>query len=130
MASLGDLPDGWVVWNDGADGRAVLVYRPDVFDAEGYPSECLPTIYVTRGPERGRRPGSRTAGRGADRWHVTLFLEPAVEYPEAPTFGDREAAVEGAVDLAGRFAAGELDLRGCYQRPREAYLGKLAELTG
>jgi hypothetical protein len=130
MATFEDLPDGWVVWSDEADGRAVLVYRPDVFDTEAFPPECLPTIYLTNGPKRRRRPRSPADRRRRDTWHVTLYLEPEIEYPEAPSFDSRAGAVEGAVDLASQFAAGDLDLAGCYQVPREDYLDRLDELTG
>lgn len=43
------LPDGWRVWNEEPSGRAILVYRPDVFGGDDLPSECLPTIYLTNG---------------------------------------------------------------------------------
>ena len=130
MATFDDLPEGWAVWSDEADGRAVLVYRPDVFDSDAFPPACLPTLYLTNGPKRRRRPKSAADRRRRDTWHVTLFLEPEVEFPEAPTFDSRDGAVAGAVDLARSFADGELDLRGCYQVPREAYLDRLASLTG
>jgi hypothetical protein len=123
-----DLPEGWTVWSDDPDGRRVLAFRPDVFDTEAYPAPCLPTIYVSNGsPRRRRRPG---VGRGdADRWEVTLFLEPEIEGPNG-SYDDRAAAVAAATDLAARFAAGEIDVRSCYQVPREAYLDRLEALTG
>lgn len=130
MATFDALPDAWTVWSDEADGRAVLVYRPDVFDTDAFPPACLPTLYLTNGPKRRRRPRSAADRRRRDTWHVTLFLEPEIEHPEAPAFDGREAAVAGAVDLARRFADGDLDLEGCYQVPREEYLARLAELTG
>lgn len=130
MATFDDLPDGWEVWSDEDDGRAVLVFRPDVFDTDSFPPECLPTMYLTNGPKRRRRPPSAADRRRRDTWHVTLFLEPEVEHPEAPEFDSRAAAVEGSVDVARQFAEGDLDLRGCYQAPRAAYLDRLAELTG
>jgi hypothetical protein len=130
MATFEGLPEDWVVWNDEADGQAILVYRPDVFDTDAFPPECLPTLYLTSGPKRRRRPRSAADRQRRDTWHLTLFLEPEIEHPEVPTFDSREAAVEGAVDLAREFADGALDLRGCYQLPREAYLDRLAELTG
>lgn len=120
------LADGWRVWNEEAGGRTVLVYRPDVFDADRFPAACLPTIYVTNGSPR-RRPGA--AQRETDTWHVTLLLEPDVE-AETATFDEQSAAVDGACDLAERFAVGEIDYRGTYQVPREAYFDKLDELTG
>lgn len=129
MATFDDLPAGWEVWSDQSDGRAVLVYRPDVFDTDAFPPECLPTMYLTNGPKRRTRPRSATDRRRRDTWHVTLYLEPEVEFPEAPTFDSREAAVDGTVALAREFARGDLDLRGCYQVPREAYLDRLEELV-
>lgn len=124
--SFDGLPEGWTVWNDDPRGKGILVYRPDVFDSQAYPAPCLPTLYVARGA-RGRRPGS--ARRGADEWRVTLFLEPEIE-AEAERYDDREAAVEGAVDCARRFADGEIDYRALYQVPREAYFDRLDDLTG
>lgn len=120
------LADGWRVWNEESGGRTVLVYRPDVFDADRFPAACLPTIYVTNGSPR-QRPGA--AQRETDTWHVNLILEPDVE-AETNRYDDRSAAVDGACDLAERFAAGEIDYRGAYQVPREAYFDKLDELTG
>jgi len=124
--SLADdtLPDGWRVWTDGSDGRAIVVYRPDVFDADGFPAPCLPTVYLTNGSGR-RRPGS--GRRETDEWHVTLFLEPEVE-AESRTFGDRAAALAGLHDVTARFAAGDVDYRGVYQVPREEYLDELDAL--
>ena len=130
MATFEDLPSGWEVWSDGDDGRAVVVYRPDVFDTDAFPPECLPTIYLTNGPKRRRRPPSPADRRRRDSWHVTLFLEPAVEFPEAPAFDSRPAAVDGAVELARRFADGEIDPDDVYQVPREEYIAKLRALTG
>lgn len=122
-----DLPDGWRVWTDDED-TAVLVYRPDVFDSQQYPAPCLPTIRVARRPptERKRRPGSTPEG-----WFVSLRLEPEVRVKDADArFDTRDAAEAGAVDLAERFAAGDVDYRGAYQVPREAYLDELDDLTG
>jgi hypothetical protein len=130
MTTFEDLPDGWEVWSDEADGRAVLVYRPDVFDTDAFPPECLPTIYLTNGPKRRRRPRSATDRRRRDTWHVTFYLEPEVEHPEAPSFDSREGAVEGAVEFARRFDDGEVDPRELYQVPREEYLDRLEALTG
>ncbi|WP_435129281.1 DUF5820 family protein [Halobaculum sp. D14] len=121
-----DLPDGWRVWTDDDDGRSILVYRPDVFDSEQYPAPCLPTIYLTNGA-RNQRPG---AGQyRTDEWHVTLFLEPEIE-AESTTYDDRDAAVDAAVDVAARFAAGDVDYRAVYQVPREDYFAELDDLTG
>jgi hypothetical protein len=130
MTDLTALPPGWEVWNDEADGPAVVAYRPDVFDAQTFPPECMPTLYLTRGgrSKRPRRPGP--SGRPGAKWHVTLYLEPDVEYGETPTFDRRSDGVAGLVDLAERFADGDIDYRGCYHHPREAYLDRLDELTG
>ncbi|MFB6130903.1 MAG: DUF5820 family protein [Salinigranum sp.] len=123
--SFDSLPDGWTVWNDEPGGKGILAYRPDVFDTQAFPAPCLPTIFVTNGPLR-RRPGART--RDAT-WRVVLYLEPDVRGP-VETYDSREGAVEGAVDLARRFAEGELDYRSLYQLPREGYLDELDGLTG
>lgn len=127
MSDLESLPEDWTVWNEAPGGRIVLAYRPDVFDSEAFPAACLPTLYLTQGRHSDRRPGPER--RGADQWFVTLYLEPEVSGPER-RFETRDAAIEGAVDLATQFAAGDLDYRELYQVPREAYLDKLDELTG
>ncbi len=120
------LPDGWQVWNEEPGGRAILVFRPDVFNEDGFPAECLPTIYLTNGSRR-RRPG---AGQYAtDEWHVVCFLEPEIE-AVTETYGERDVAAEAAVDLADRFAAGEVDYREAYQIPRKDYFEALDDLTG
>ncbi|MWV64834.1 hypothetical protein GRS48_08365 [Halorubrum sp. JWXQ-INN 858] len=120
------LPDGWRVWNEEPGGRTILVFRPDVFDGDELPAECLPTIYLTNGSRR-RRPG---AGQYAtDEWHVVLFLEPEVE-AVAETYDDRADAVDAAVAVAKRFASGGVDYRGAYQVPREAYFDALDGLVG
>lgn len=121
-----ELADGWEVWAESAT-KAVLAYRPDVFDTERFPAACLPTIYVTKG-QRDRRPG-RPEPDPDEAWYVTLYLEPEVSR-ETMAYDDREGAVAGAVDLARVFAAGGIDYRGLYQVPREAYLEKLDDLTG
>jgi len=119
------LADDWVVWSDGRE-KAVLAYRPDVFDGAGFPAPCLPTIYLTKG-RRSRHPGTET--RPSDPWVVTLYLEPEVN--RAPEeYDTREAATDGAVSLAERFADGRVDYRDLYQVPREEYFAKLDELTG
>ena len=120
-----DVPSGWRVWTD-SERKAVLVYRPDVFDSDDFPAPCLPTIYVTKGKRR-RLPGRQT--RPNDPWYVTLFLEPAVDR-DADTYDTRAAAETGARDLAAAFAAGEVDYRDLYQVPREAYFERLDELIG
>ena len=121
---LDGLSEDWTVWNK-TETELVLAYRPDVFDSEQFPAPCLPTIYLTRG-KRTRRPG---ADRTGEDWYVRLYLEPEVDR-DAETAPDRDDAVEVAVDLANRFAAGEIDYRGLYQVPREAYLDELDALTG
>ena len=119
------LHDDWVVWSDQRE-KMVLAYRPDVFDGDAFPAPCLPTIYVTKGRRR-RHPGDQT--RPEDPWHVTLFLEPEVDR-SADQYDRREDATAAAVDLAAEFARGDVDYRGLYQVPREAYFEKLDELTG
>ena len=128
MNAIERLPEGWEVWSEEPEGRVVLAYRPDVFDSEAFPPECLPTLYLTRGRRRNRprRRGPVTRGVG---WHVTLYLEPDVEYHDHPEFDTREDAVRELVRMARRFAAGDIDYRACYQHPREAYLDRLDELT-
>ncbi|MFB6303549.1 MAG: DUF5820 family protein [Haloferacaceae archaeon] len=120
------LPDGWTVWADEPGGRSVLAYRPDVFEGESYPAPCLPTIYVTAGSRR--RPAARTPDAGDD-WYARLFLEPDVMGPEERC-ESRAAAREAAVELARRFAAGDVDYRALYQVPRPDYLDRLDALTG
>ncbi|SFS08078.1 hypothetical protein SAMN05216559_3348 [Halomicrobium zhouii] len=122
--SFDSLADDWVVWSDEGE-KAVLAFRPDVFDGDEFPAPCLPTIYLTRG-QRDRRPGSRRVG--AD-WYVTLALEPEITR-EADAYEDREGAVAGAVALAEAFATGEIDYRDLYQVPRPDYFERLDELTG
>lgn len=124
--SFTDLPDGWRVWNEEHEGRAILAYRPDVFDSESFPAPCMPTIHVSNG-SRARRPGASQLQ--TDTWHATLRLEPEIEVA-SEAFDSREAAVAGATDFARRFAEGDVDHRSAYQVPREAYLAKLDELTG
>lgn len=120
-----DAVDDWVVWADGRE-KAVLAYRPDVFDGDAFPAPCMPTIYLTKGRLR-RQPGRQT--RPDDPWYVTLYLEPDVDR-DADRYESREAAEEGATDLAERFARGDVDYRSLYQVPRPEYFEKLDELTG
>ncbi len=129
MTDLDALPADWSVWNEEDGGPAVVAYRPDVFDSEAFPPECLPTLSLSRGRHRNRprRRGPASVGSG---WHVTLYLEPDVEYGEVPSFDRRSEAIAGLVRIAERFAAGDLDYRACYQHPRSDYLDKLDELTG
>ncbi|KTG08565.1 hypothetical protein AUR64_17980 [Haloprofundus marisrubri] len=124
--SFDALPEGWTVWNDEPEGRAILAYRPDVFDSQQFPAPCMPTVFVSNG-SRKRRPGASQIE--TDTWHVTLLLEPEIE-GETNTYDSREAAVDGAVDAARRFDDGEVDYRSLYQVPREEYFEKLDELTG
>lgn len=120
------LPDGWERWSEERT-KIVLVYRPDVFDSDAFPPPCLPTLYLTKG-QRNRRPG-RERPLPDDPWFVTLSLEPDVT-DDQRRYDDREAAIEGAIDVAREFATGALDYRDLYQVPREEYLAKLDELTG
>ena len=120
------LPTGWERWNEGRN-RLILAYRPDVFDGDAFPAPCMPTIYLTKG-QRSRRPGPHDPEPGA-AWYVTLYLEPDVD-AGTESFDDREAADEAALSLAAEFVAGEVDYRGLYQVPREAYFDRLDELTG
>ena len=125
-----DLPAGWTVWADEADGRTVYAYRPDVFDGSTFPAECLPVCYVTHGA-RTRRPGRNPTDRTADDdWFVTFYLEPEVHLGDVERFDTREAAAAHAHELARQFASGEIDYRGAYQVPREEYFERLDELTG
>jgi hypothetical protein len=127
MTETDGFPEGWAIWNDEPDGRAVYVFRPDVFDSQAFPPACLPTISVTpSSPDR--PPGEQVPGGD---WYVTLYLEPDVRLREYDgRFDSRAGAVAGAREVAGEFAAGEIDFREYYQVPREAYLDELESLTG
>lgn len=128
MNSIESLPAGWEVWSEEPEGRVVLAYRPDVFDSEAFDAACLPTLTVAPGRSPDRPPMGRDR---ADGWHVVLYLEPQVRIRACDrSFADRESAVAGARDIAERFAGSEIDYRGAYQRPREAYLDRLDTLTG
>jgi hypothetical protein len=120
------LPAGWEVWSLEST-KAVLAFRPDIFDTHEYPSPCLPTIYVTKG-RRGRRPGRDIPDPG-DPWYVTLYLEPDVTHDER-RYDSREKAAAGAVERSTAFVDGKIDYRGLYQVPRPDYFEKLDELTG
>ncbi|GGL53583.1 DUF5820 family protein [Halocalculus aciditolerans] len=121
------LPESWVVWSDADDGRAVLVFRPDVFDGDAYPAACLPTVYVSQRPPERRMRGP---GAESDRWFVSLTLEPEVRVREVEAdFDSRDAAVDAAIALASAFAAGDVDYRSAYQVPREDYFDALDDLT-
>lgn len=124
--ALESLPPGWEVWSDEAT-KVVLAYRPDVFDTDAFPAPCLPTIYVSKG-QRDRRPGPNEPDPD-DPWYVTLYLEPEIS-TETDTAATRGEAESLATDVAAAFAAGELDLRGLYQIPREDYLDRLEALVG
>lgn len=120
------LPESWQVWSV-EETKAVLAYRPDVFDSHEYPPECLPTLYVTKG-RRTRRPG-RDVPHPDDPWYVTLYLEPDVD-TDRREYDSRADAIAGAVALASTFADGGVDYRALYQVPRPDYFEKLDELTG
>lgn len=120
------LGEGWTVWN-AEDDRAILAYRPDVFDGSAFPAQCLPTIYLARGRRTRRPEGNRNLPPDAP-WLVRLRLEPDVDRkPEA--YDARSDAIEAAERLTRRFSAGEIDYRELYQIPRESYLDTLDELT-
>jgi hypothetical protein len=120
------LTDSWELWSV-EPTKAVLAFRPDVFDSHEFPPECLPTIYVTKG-QRGRRPG-RNIPDPEDPWYVTLYLEPDVNRDQEEY--DSEAdAVSAATHLAEKFARGDIEYREFYQVPRPDYFEKLDELTG
>lgn len=121
------LPPGWQVWNEESGGRLVLAYRPDVFDSAAFPPACLPTITVAPGDSPDQLPERRARSTS---WYRALYLEPVVRVRDVDErYADRDEAVAGARALAERFAAGEVDYRGAYQQPREAYLDRLDELV-
>lgn len=121
-------PAGWQVWNEEPGRRLVLAYRPDVFDSDAFPAACLPTIAVAPGDGPDQLPERRVRQSG---WYRAFYLEPTVRLREADaTYDAWEVAVAAAHDLAARFVAGDLDYRGAYQQPREAYLERLDELLG
>lgn len=127
MLDEGDLGEGWQIWSL-EDDRAIVVYRPDVFDGDTFPAQCLPTIYVTRGRRRRRPEGNRNLPPDAPCM-VTLYLEPDVDR-NPDSFDTFSQALEGCADLTRRFSQGEVDYRGLYQVPREEYFQTLDELTG
>lgn len=97
-----------------------------MFNESAFPAECMPTVFVWNG-SRANRPGATQIR--TKTWHAVLYLEPEIEVV-VEEFDSREAAVDGATDIAGRFADGEIDYRSAYQVPREDYFEKLDELTG
>jgi hypothetical protein len=128
MDAMERLPEGWVVWSEEPGGRVVLAYRPDVFDSETFDPACLPTLTVAPGRSPDRPPTRRGQ---TDGWHTVLYLAPRVRVRACDeSFADRESALTGAKDTATRFARGDVDYRGAYQQPREAYLDRLDALTG
>lgn len=127
MLESSALGDGWTVWN-AENERAILAYRPDVFDGSTFPAPCLPTIYVARGRRTRRPEGNRNLPPDAP-WLVRLRLEPDVDRkPEA--YDTRAEAIDAAERLTNRFSAGEIEYRELYQVPREDYLERLDELVG
>ncbi len=130
MADATEPPGGWTEWAAGADGRLVLAYRPDIFDAASFPPECLPTLYLTHG-KRTRRPGRNPTDRtGESDWFVSFYLEPEVTVEPPAQFPTREAALEYLLTVAAEFDDGAIDPREVYQVPREAYLDELESLLG
>jgi hypothetical protein len=130
MSELPAPPAGWTIWNAEPDGRVILAFRPDVFDTQAYPPECLPTIYVSQGRRNDRRPGQDPLEAATGDWFVRLYFEPDVQHPDALRHSDRDAAVDGAYELAADFAAGDVDPRAVYQVPREDYFDAIDDLTG
>jgi len=120
------LGEGWTVWNAEND-RAILAYRPDVFDGSTFPAACLPTVYIARGRRTRRPEGNRNLPPDAP-WLVRLRLEPEIDRkPDACE--TRSDAIEAAKRLTRQFSAGEIDYWSLYQVPRETYLERLDELT-
>ena len=123
-----DLPVGWEVWNEEPGGQVILAYRPDVFDTQAFPPACMPTIAVDRGVGPNQAPERRLH---AESWYVAFYLEPLVRVRGCDAvFDGREEAIEGAREIARRFVDGEIDYRGAYQVPRDAYLTELDALVG
>ena len=103
----------------------MLVYRADVVGGGDLRGAWLATMYGTNGARNGR-PGSGECA--TEEWHVVLFLEPEIE-AVSETLESREAGAAAAVDVAERFAGGEVDYRAAYQVPREAYFERLDEFV-
>ena len=128
MTDWSSLPEGWRVWNEEDEGRVILVFRPDVFDSQQFPPECLPTIYVSQRPPQERLP--RLDAERSD-WYVALRLESEVQVKTVGSRHERRAgAIQEAVEIARAFEDGEIDFRESYQVPREEYLNALEEHTG
>lgn len=128
MTDWSGLPKGWRVWNEEDEGRVILVFRPDVFDSQQFPPECLPTIYVSQRPPQERLP--RLDAERSD-WYVALRLEPEVQVQTVGSQHEtRDAAIDEAVEIAESFVAGEIDFRESYQVPRDEYLDALEAYTG
>lgn len=128
MTDWSGLPDGWQVWNEEDDGRVILVFRPDIFDTQQFPPECMPTLYVSQ-----RSPKERLPRLDSERtdWFVVLRLEPEVQVKSVGSRHEtREGAISEALEIAGAFETGEIDFRGAYQVPRDAYLDELEALIG
>ncbi|MFB6077509.1 MAG: DUF5820 family protein [Halarchaeum sp.] len=126
--SFDALPDAWTVWHDDG-GRAVLVFRPDVFEGDAFDPARIPTLYVsTRAPDVPLRRGDELD----DEWHVACTLEPDVHVRALESSHEtRAAAVDAASEAARRFAAGDVALDDVYAaNPPTAYLERLADLTG
>lgn len=121
-----ELPEGWTTWNEESQ-KLILTYRPDVFNSDAYPAPCLPTIHIRKG-RPSRKPGRNTPAPDAS-WYVQLYLEPDVTGADE-AYDSRDEAEAAARELAAEFADGDVDYRGLYQVPREAYLDKLDDLTG
>lgn len=120
------LPGGWKLWHEEPNGRVILAYRPDIFDSNSYPPACLPTIAVGPGSTPDAPPERRAA---SGDWHVALYLEPDVRARDLDAaYPTRDAAVQGAIEVARQFTAGQVDYRSLYQVPRDAYLAKLDTL--
>lgn len=122
-----ELPTGWTVWHARPDDILVLTYRPDVFDADAFPPQCVPTLTVKPERTRGGR-GRPRDPRRASSWVAELRLEPDVPLARrvAP---DRGAAIDEGVALTEQFVAGEIDFVATYPDPHRPYLERLQELV-
>jgi hypothetical protein len=130
MSDLPEPPRGWTIWNAEPDGRVILAFRPDVFNTQDHPPECLPTLYVSQGRRNDRRPGYQPPDDATGDWHVRLYFEPDVEHPDENRYDSRSAAIEGAYELAAEFSDGDVDPSAVYQVPRPDYFAALDEHTG